>query len=249
MISGVSESRALTQAKGPLGRAAQRPFQLSDGATEIVLVRHGASADAIAGVPFPLIDGRSDPPLSPDGERQAVAVAERLAHEGIAALFVTPLRRTAATAAPLADAAGLDTTVIEDLAEVRLGDWEGGEYRLRAANEDPVIKRAFEEERWDIIPNAESPDALARRVRMGIETVVAATGQDAVAVAVVHGGVIGEACRQATDSRRFAFVHSDNGSLTRLVVMADGRWMLRSFNDVSHLYARPAAARLPVSSP
>jgi probable phosphoglycerate mutase len=248
MISGVSESGALTQAKGPLGRAAQRPFELSDGATEIVLVRHGASADAIAGVPFALVDGRSDPPLSPDGERQAVAVAERLATEDIAALFITPLRRTAATAAPLAAAAGLDAAVIEDLAEVRLGDWEGGEYRLRAAAGDPVIKRAFEEERWDIIPNGESPEALARRVRTGIETVAAATGPDAVAVAVVHGGVIGEACRQATDSRRFAFVHADNGSLTRLVVMADGRWLLRSFNDSSHLAARPVQARSPVNS-
>jgi probable phosphoglycerate mutase len=243
MISGVTESSALTQAKGPLGRAAQRPFRLSDGATEIVLVRHGASADAVAGVPFPLLDGRSDPPLSPDGERQAVAVAERLAGENIARLFITPLRRTAATAAPLAAAAGLDCTVVEDLAEVRLGDWEGGEYRLRAANGDPVIKRAFEEERWDIIPNAESPESLARRVRLGIETVVAATGPEAVAVAVVHGGVIGEACRQATDSRRFAFVHSDNGSLTRIVVWPDGRWLLRSFNDVSHL---PDQATLPV---
>jgi probable phosphoglycerate mutase len=246
MISGVTESSGPTQANGPLGRAAQRPFRLPDGATEIVLVRHGASADAVAGVPFPLLDGRSDPPLSPEGERQAAAVAQRLASEGIARLFITPLRRTAATAAPLAAAAGLDATVVEDLAEVRLGDWEGGEYRLRAANGDPVIKRAFQEERWDIIPNAESPESLARRVRTGIETVVAATGPGALAVAVLHGGVIGEACRQATDSRRFAFVHSDNGSVTRLVVWPDGRWLLRAFNDVSHLSAQAASLRLPV---
>jgi probable phosphoglycerate mutase len=235
MISGVPEITAPPQRTRAIGRAAQRPFRLSDGATEIVLVRHGASVDAVEGVPFPLIDGRSDPPLSPDGERQAAAVARRLAGESIAALFVTPLRRTAATAAPLAAAAGLDVTVVEDLAEVRLGDWEGGEYRLRAANGDPVIKRAFELERWDIIPNAESPESLERRVRLGIETVVAATGPESVAVAVVHGGVIGEACRQATDSSRFAFVHADNGSVTRLVVQPDGRWLLRSFNDVSHL--------------
>jgi 2,3-bisphosphoglycerate-dependent phosphoglycerate mutase len=245
MISSVSESNALTQAKGPLGRAAQHPFRLSGGATEVVLVRHGASADAVAGVSFPLVDGRSDPPLSPDGERQAVAVAERLARDDISALFITPLRRTAATAAPLAAAVGLDATVVEDLAEVRLGDWEGGEYRLRAANGDPLVKRAFEQERWDIIPNAESPESLARRVRTGIESVVAATGPGAVAVAVVHGGVIGEACRQATDSRPFAFVHSDNGSLTRVVVWPDGRWMVRSFNDVSHLPAHTVPVGLP----
>jgi 2,3-bisphosphoglycerate-dependent phosphoglycerate mutase len=235
MISGVSESSALTQAEGPLGRAAQRPFRLPDAATEVVLVRHGASVDAVAGEPFPLVDGRGDPPLSADGDRQAAAVAARLAAEQIARLFITPLRRTARTAAPLAAATGLDSIVVADLAEVRLGDWEGGEYRIRAANKDPVVRRVFEEERWDLIPNAESPESLERRVRAGIETVVALTGPGAVAVAVVHGAVIGEACRQATGSRRFAFVHADNGSLTRLVVWPGGRWLLRSFNDVAHL--------------
>jgi len=236
MISDVSEIAALAQ-PGPIGRAAQRPFALPAGATEIALVRHGASADAVAGEPFPLVDGRGDPPLSPDGLRQAEAVAARLATEGIARLFITPLRRTAHTAAPLEAATGLRATVVPDLAEVRLGDWEGGEYRIRAMNGDPLIARAFEEERWDIIPNGEAPESLARRVRAGVETVVAATGPDAVAVAVVHGAVIGEACRQATGSRPFAFVHADNGSVTRLVVLPGGGWLLRSFNDVSHLAA------------
>jgi probable phosphoglycerate mutase len=124
---------------------------------------------------------------------------------------------------------------MEELAEVRLGEFEGGEYRLRAARGDPVIKRVFELERWDEIPGAESPESLRDRVRAGIEAVVRATGPDAVAVAVTHGGVIGEACRQATDGRRFAFVHSDNGSISRIVVRRGGKLLLRSFNDISHL--------------
>jgi probable phosphoglycerate mutase len=40
-------------------------------ATELVLVRHGASAAAIPGRPFPLRDGQGDPPLAPDGREQA----------------------------------------------------------------------------------------------------------------------------------------------------------------------------------
>jgi broad specificity phosphatase PhoE len=58
---------------------------------------------------------------------------------------------------------------------------------------------------------------------------------DRVADAVLHGGIIGEIGRQATGSRPFAFIHADNASITRLVVMPDGRWLLRAFNDVSHL--------------
>jgi probable phosphoglycerate mutase len=63
-----------------------------------------------------------------------------------------------------------------------------------------------------------------------------------MAVTVAHGGVIGEICRQATGSRPFAFVHSDNGSISRLVVHDGGRWMLRSFNDVCHLPVRTGPA-------
>jgi probable phosphoglycerate mutase len=218
------------------GRAEQRPFKLPKGATEVVLVRHAASAAAIPGTPFPLLGGRSNPDLSALGERQAAAVCLRLAKEKVAKLFVTPLRRTAITAAPLAAATGLEPTVVDDLAEVWLGDWEGGEYRVREASGDPIVRRAFEEQRWDIIPGGESAESLARRVRAGIESVVDATGPDAIGVVVAHGAVIGEACRQATDSRPFAFVHSDNGSLTRIVVHADGRWLLRTYNDVAHLY-------------
>jgi 2,3-bisphosphoglycerate-dependent phosphoglycerate mutase len=232
MTAGATDSSAPAA-----GRAEQRPFRLPPGATEVVLVRHGASEAAIAGQKFPLCGGRSDPALSAQGEQQAAAVGARLAKENISRLFVTPLRRTHITAAPLVSATGLEYTVLDDLTEVWLGDWEGGEYRIREASGDPLVKRAFEEERWDVIPGGESPESFARRVRAGIEAIVAATGPDAVAAAVVHGGVIGEACRKATSSRPFAFVHSDNGSLTRIVVTADRRWMLRGFNDVSHLQA------------
>jgi probable phosphoglycerate mutase len=224
------------------GGVPQKPFQLPAGATEIVLVRHGASADAMPGAPFPLVDGRGDPPLSEIGREQARAVAERLAHEEIARLFVTPLRRTRETAEPYVQASGLEPEVIADLAEVRLGDWEGGEYRLRVAHGDPIVRRVFEEERWDLIPNAESAESLTARVRAGLERVVAATGPDAVAVAVVHGGVVGEACRQATGSRPFAFVHSDNCSISRIVARPSGKWQLRSFNDTAHLAVRTGPA-------
>lgn len=218
--------------------ASQRPYAPPPGATEIIIVRHGASADAVPGRRFPLIEGRGDPPLSAAGEAQADAVAARLGGEAVDAIYVTPLQRTHRTAAPLAAALGLEPVVIDELIEVSLGDWEGGEYRLRAAAGDPLVRKVFQEDRWDALPNGEAADSLARRVRAGILRVVALTGPDRVAVAVLHGGVIGEVCRQATQSRALAFVHSDNGSISRLVIGADGAWLLRAFNDTSHLVNR-----------
>jgi probable phosphoglycerate mutase len=202
-----------------------------------VIVRHGASAPAIPGQSFPLADGHGDPPLAPAGEAQAHRVAQSLAAMGLGALFVTPLRRTAQTAAPLAELTGLAPVVVPELREVHLGEWEGGELRIRAAHGDPLVERALTEERWDVIPGAEPMDAFAARVEAGLQAVVAATGPDATAAAIVHGGVIGELCRRATGSRPFAFVHADNASITRLVVLADGRRVLRSFNDTAHLTA------------
>jgi len=72
-------------------------------------------------------------------------------------------------------------------------------------------------------------------VRTGIARAVALAGPGNRVAAAVHGGIIGEICRQATGSRPLAFVHADNGSLTRLVVFADGHWLLRAFNDTAHL--------------
>jgi probable phosphoglycerate mutase len=202
-----------------------------------VLVRHGASEPAVAGRRFPLRDGHGDPALAPEGELQAALVADRLAAEPLAGLFITTLRRTAQTAAPLAARLGLEPVVVPELREVSLGEWEGGEFRVRLAEGDPVAVQAVAEERWEVIPGAEAMEPFAVRVRAGIEAVVAAAGVGVTVAAIAHGGVIGEVCRQATGSRPFAFVHSDNGSLTRLVVLDGGGWLLRSFNDTSHLAA------------
>jgi 2,3-bisphosphoglycerate-dependent phosphoglycerate mutase len=213
----------------------QHVFALPEGATEVILVRHGASAHALPGIPFPLVDGHGDPALAPEGKRQAEALVERLATEPIAAIFVTTLRRTQETAAPFAARLGLEPVVVGELREVNLGDLEGGEWRIRVANGDPLVARVVAEQRWDVVPNAEPAAEFAARVRAGVEKIVETTGPNAVAAAVVHGGVIGELARQASGSRPFAFVHADNASLTRLVVLPDGDWLLRSFNDTAHL--------------
>ena len=213
----------------------QRPFSVPPDGRELIVIRHGASASHTPGAPFDLLDGHSDPPLSPAGLEQAEAVGRRLGGEPLQALFVTPLQRTSQTAAPLASATGLEPEVVADLREVNLGDWEGGEYRVRMANRDPLAMRALIEQRWDVIPGAETNAALAERVGRGLESIFAAIEPGRVAAAVLHGGVIGEVCRQVTSSSTFAFIHADNGSISRVVAFATGHRLLRSFNDTAHL--------------
>jgi probable phosphoglycerate mutase len=80
----------------------QHRFVAPPGATTVLLVRHGESAPAVPGAPFPLRDGHGDPPLDPVGVEQAELLGERLRHERVDAIYVTSLRRTHETAAPLA---------------------------------------------------------------------------------------------------------------------------------------------------
>jgi 2,3-bisphosphoglycerate-dependent phosphoglycerate mutase len=219
----------------------QRAPQAPPDATELLLIRHGASAAAVPGEPFELLEGQSDPPLAPEGREQAEKMAAWVAREPLSALFVTTLRRTSETAAPLAERAGIEPTVVPDLREIMLGDWEGGEFRVRVANADPIATRLFEEERWDVIPGAESMESFGARVNRGLDDAADQTGPGATAAAVLHGGVITEICRQVTNSRPFAFLEVHNASITRVMRLADGRWRLRYFNETAHLRGAPSA--------
>ncbi len=211
----------------------QSGFPKIPGAVEILLIRHGESQPYTPGIPFPVAGGHGDPPLAPEGHEQAKLLAGRLASAGIDAIYTSTLCRTAQTAAPLAERLRLTPAVEPDLREVHLGDWEGGEYRQRAAERDPLVMEVFAAERWDVIPGAESSEAFAARVRGAIERLAAAHHDQRVA-AFTHGGVIGQVLAQASGSRPFAFLTADNASISRLVV-TDERWFVRGFNDVAHL--------------
>lgn len=204
-------------------------------AVEVVLVRHGASEAALPGKSFPLIDGQGDPALSEVGKAQARSVAAALQEEGFSAMFASNLRRTQETARPLAEENGLDVKVLADLREVFLGELEGGGYRIKVAEGDPLVVEVARQERWDVIPGAESPEEFEGRLRSAIEEIAAVVPTGTTAVAFAHGAVIGQFCAMATESRPFAFIHADNGSISRLIVHGDGTWLLRSFNETRHL--------------
>lgn len=219
----------------------QRPFVGPPGSTNIFLVRHGASEAAVPDRDFPLVDGHGDPALAPEGREQAERVAGRLVGERIDAIWVTSLRRTHETAAPLVARTGIEPRVEADLREVHLGEWEGGSFRRHVAEGHPVALQVFAEERWDVIPGAETQEAFATRVKAGIDRIVAACPGQRVAV-FTHGGVIGELLRQASQAARgLVFATADNASISHLVTVGD-RWLVRRFNDTSH---HPGGLDLP----
>ena len=212
----------------------QKRFERPPGATEILLVRHGESRAATAENPFPLVDGHGDPELHPNGREQAVRVGERLKTQPISAIYVSNLRRTSETAAPLAAHLGLIPAIDPDLREVFLGEWEGGVLRIKAAENHPLFQQMHAEQRWDVVPGAESHAALTERLTRALRR-IHQKHPDQLVAAFVHGGVVGHILAHATGARPFAFNGCDNGSINH-IVMTGEQILVRRFNDTTHLW-------------
>ena len=127
------------------------------------------------------------------------------------------------------------TPVVDpDLREVFLGEWEGGLLRQKARRPRPragagVAGGALGRDPRRRVPRRSSgADCGAplrpsrRRTRAGASSVFS------------HGAAIGEILAQASGSKPFAFMDTDNASISRLVVTPD-RWIVRSYNDTAHL--------------
>jgi len=132
---------------------------------EIVLVRHGEPAWEPDGFAV------DDPELTPLGRAQAARLAQALERERFDALYVSPLRRTLETAAPIAERLGLEPRTAPWMRELGLPAMAG----LAKAE----VRRFFEEARardlqkwWDGPPGGESFRHFHERVVAGIESLL-----------------------------------------------------------------------------
>jgi broad specificity phosphatase PhoE len=137
-----------------------------------VLIRHGETTWSRDG----RHTGRTDIPLTADGETEAAALAPRLADWKFSRVLVSPLTRAGETAA----LAGLENPeVTPDLVEWDYGDYEGR------------TTLAIREDRpgWDLftdgVPGGETLSQVATRVDRVITEIRAGTG-DVACVAHAH---------------------------------------------------------------
>ena len=90
-------------------------------ATRVYLVRHGAT-DLTTGDKF---SGAIGVELSDTGRWQAAKLGDRLAAEGIKAVYSSPLSRAVDTAHLIGDRCGLTPQTRDGLTEIHHGHWEG----------------------------------------------------------------------------------------------------------------------------
>jgi ribonuclease H / adenosylcobalamin/alpha-ribazole phosphatase len=205
-----------------------------DGATRLLLVRHGETALNASG----RYSGRGDVALSERGEAQALATGMRIAAiaPATAAVVTSPLIRCTGTAAAVADAlGGVPVVVDHDLVECDFGEWEG-------------LTFAEVRERWPdrlgqwladtsvAPPGGESFAAVATRARRATAALRTAYPRQTVVV-VSHVSPLKLILRDALAAGD-AFLHRlflDSVGLSMVDYWPDGGIAVRSVNDTSHL--------------
>jgi broad specificity phosphatase PhoE len=196
---------------------------------EVLLIRHGRSADVVPGSPE-----SADPPLHEVGVGQAAALARRLAHKPIDAVYSSHLARAFATATPLAVGRGLVVGVWEDLEEIKLGEWGNGEFRRRAAVADPEWLQWSQLGVWDGIPGGEGDAAFRRRVAAVVDRLAGDHIGETIAI-VAHGGAIAAYLAHALGIARSHWMTVENTSVS-VVRVSPGRHTVVTVNDCHHLY-------------
>ena len=132
--------------------------------------------------------GQIDVPLNALGERQAAALAERLAAFPVTAIYTGPLQRARRTAEICAARLGLTAQTLAGLLDVNYGEWQGHS-PAKVMERNPELYRRYLEAPHEVqFPGGESLEILQRRATNALEHVIARHPGETV-VLVAHMGV------------------------------------------------------------
>ena len=209
-------------------------------ATRLYFVRHGAT-QLTAEDRF---SGSVGVELSDQGRMQVRRLAERLADDGITAVYTSPLSRTVETAGILALPHGLSPIHRDGLREISHGRWEGLTRR--------EVEERFREEyaAWEQDPFTFAPQdgesglgVLARALPVVREIVVSHTEQSVLVVShkatlrLLISSLLG------FDARGYRDRLDQSPACLNVVDFKDPvRARLMLFNDISHYADRPREA-------
>ena len=209
-------------------------------ATRLYLVRHGAT-QLTAEDRF---SGAVGVDLSDEGRHQVRRLADRLANDGITAVYCSPLSRTVETADILAKPHGLTPVHCDGLREISHGRWEGLTRR--------EVEQRYPDEytSWEADPFTFAPmegesglGVLARALPVVREIVVAHPGECVLVVShkatlrLILSSLLG------FDARGYRDRLDQSPACLNVVDFKDPvRARLMLFNDVSHYANTPRAA-------
>jgi broad specificity phosphatase PhoE len=199
--------------------------------TRVILVRHGQTE-------WNRVErfrGRIDLGLNETGRAQARATAARLAGEGLAAIYTSPLTRARETAQPLAAALGLAVIELPGIVDIDYGDWHGLTAE-EAAKRDPEAYRLWLTAPYRAhIPGGETLPQVRQRAMAALEEVVGRHQGESIALVshkvvcqVLMGAVLGLEEARAWD------IAQDTCAINIFQARGQG-YVVSLLNDTCHL--------------
>ncbi|KQS14590.1 histidine phosphatase [Curtobacterium sp. Leaf183] len=190
----------------------------------LLLIRHGQTPANVLGVLDAAVPG---PGLTELGEQQAQALPAALADRGIERVFVSSMVRTQHTAAPLADALGLEPVVLPGLREIEAGDLQGLRDQTSVQRYLAACYAWASGEREARMPGAETGEDFFDRYDDAVRQ-IEATGVQ-VAAAFSHGAAIriwAATTAQNTPNDLGADRHLENTGVVELEGSSADGWRL-----------------------
>lgn len=197
----------------------------------VTFIRHGAS-EWTGGS---RLCGQTDVPLSDLGQRQAEALAERLAGRRFDALWSSPLRRARDTAAHVGEAIGHAVVTDPRLAEMDLGQFEGAAFADLPAGPGTFRDRWQKNPATVRFPQGENLREVAQRAWPVLQTLYERHPQGHVLVVSHMFTLSALLCRvQRIRVARFRAFAIDVASISTVQMDKEG-FRLLLLNDTSHL--------------
>jgi len=233
--------RLATPDEAGAGPAVRRIVRSCGVATRLYLVRHGATALSAEN----RFAGAVGVDLSEEGRWQVRKLAERLAGEGICAVYCSPLGRTLQTAAILARPVSLQPQPRDGLREISHGHWEGLT-RTEVESRFPGEYASWEADPFTFAPEGGESGVvvLARALPVVRELVLRHDGQRVLVVShkatlrLLLSSLLG------FDARGYRDRLDQAPACLNVVDFKDPvRARLMLFNDTSHYAQRPREAQ------
>ena len=196
-------------------------------------IRHGETEWNVAR----RIQGQTDSPLTPLGQAQCEALAERVAQskDKPDVLVASDLGRTQASMGFVADKLSLPVTLEEKFREIHFGIWEGELWDEMKVREPGLIGKWRSFDLDAKIPEGESRREVFERVQTATIN-LAATHPDSHVMIVTHGGVIQILMRWILglpiDTQFRFFPHN---TCVNTAEYTAGEWRSVCWGDVAHL--------------
>lgn len=205
--------------------------------TVLYLVRHGATAANLT-QPSLLQGCRADPPLAPEGVRQALATRTHLADVPFAAVFTSPLRRARHTAELIAP--NLTPTELPWLTECDIGRWEGTDWDTIRQTEPTLFERHWSDPGRHGYPDGENFGAVFARTTATIDELLDDNAGKSILVVTHH--VVCRSYLTVVSGKPLSLARelSVENCGVSVVVRDSGKTRVTVLNDTQHLRAAAA---------